>query len=85
MKTVRIKSLEEIKKIARSTHLDTYTMPDEDGLGGISFVSNMLKYCGKLVQLKNWDGFKGRMKGSEDWMISLPMIQEEHNRNGANT
>ena len=85
MKTVRIKSLEDIKKIAIGGYDQSYTMPDGDGRGGISFVIDMQKYCGEQVQLKDWDGFKGRMKGFDNWMVCLPMIQEEHNRNGANS
>lgn len=78
---VRVKTLEEIKK---------GTTPDCVGCyvhnSGYRFDVCMKKYCGKVIELEDWDGNRG---GYDGWFWALEVLSEidvkEHNRNGANS
>lgn len=83
---VKVKTKEEIEEEfadCRDESNIAFNMPNKWlGLEGESFwlTKNMLKYCGMVIKLRDWDGWLGFYDG---YCWTLPMLNIM-NRNGAN-
>lgn len=83
---VRVKTLEEIEKCGDLNEYYGYEMYYEVGFSSITITKEMLLFCGKVIELEDWNGKYGFFSC---WKWTIPMLSEidvkDHNRNGANS